>query len=205
MVDNVQISTGSAVSIATDDVGGVHYQRVKLAFGPDASATDVSTTAALPVDGGKFFNVTVNPIPGVSTTAYASGDSIGTGVTIASAARVSGGSGMVQTVAIKSDTTTATAGSVDVYILANDTTGSTLTDNSALSIADGADAAKIVGVCNLDQVSVHGAGSVVYTNNANIPFVCSSGTNLYAALEHKGSWTFASSANAIITFGLVRD
>lgn len=205
MADNVPITAGSGTNVAADDIGSVFYQRVKISHGPDGSATDVSTASRLPADAGQFFSVTVNPIPGVTTTAYADRDSIGTGVTIANAARVSGGSGMVQSISLMSDTTTATAGSVDVYLLSNDTTASTLTDNAALSIADGADAAKIVGVVNLDEAYVHGGGSVLCARNVNLPFVCSSGTNLYAALEHRATWTFASTANAIIQFGLVRD
>lgn len=47
MADN----TTSAASpiVATDDVGGVHYQRIKLAFGPDGSATDASAATPLPI------------------------------------------------------------------------------------------------------------------------------------------------------------
>lgn len=35
MADNVPITAGSGTSIATDDVGSVHYQRVKLVGGAD--------------------------------------------------------------------------------------------------------------------------------------------------------------------------
>jgi hypothetical protein len=40
MADNVSITAGSGTSIATDDVGGVQYQRVKIALGADGAATD---------------------------------------------------------------------------------------------------------------------------------------------------------------------
>lgn len=40
MADTVAITAGSGTSIATDDVGGVHYQRIKRAVGGDGSATD---------------------------------------------------------------------------------------------------------------------------------------------------------------------
>jgi hypothetical protein len=33
MVDNVAITAGAGTTVATDDVGGVHYQKVKLAIG----------------------------------------------------------------------------------------------------------------------------------------------------------------------------
>lgn len=58
MADNVAITAGSGTNIATDDIGGVQHQRVKVEFGADGSATDVSSAAPLPAavyalsDGG---------------------------------------------------------------------------------------------------------------------------------------------------------
>jgi len=58
MADNVDISPGSGASIATDDVDGVHYQRVKLDIGEDGVSTPVSSAAPLPVNlaesGGSY-------------------------------------------------------------------------------------------------------------------------------------------------------
>jgi hypothetical protein len=45
MTDNVAISAGTGTSVATDDIGGVHYQRVKLALGADGTANDASAGA----------------------------------------------------------------------------------------------------------------------------------------------------------------
>ncbi len=49
MADNVPISAGTGTNIASDDIGGVQYQRVKATFGLDGVATDVSSTNPLPV------------------------------------------------------------------------------------------------------------------------------------------------------------
>lgn len=46
MADNVAITAGSGTNVATDDIGGVQYQRVKNTWGPDGTATDVDATAA---------------------------------------------------------------------------------------------------------------------------------------------------------------
>ncbi len=46
MADNTIASAGS--TIATDDIGGVHYPRSKVVFGVDGAATDVSNAAPLP-------------------------------------------------------------------------------------------------------------------------------------------------------------
>ena len=49
MADNVNYSPAGATPIATDDVGGAHYQRVKLNWGVDGARVDTSDTDPLPV------------------------------------------------------------------------------------------------------------------------------------------------------------
>lgn len=50
MSDNTTLNSGSGGDIiATDDIGGVKYQRVKVTHGADGSATDVSTASPMPV------------------------------------------------------------------------------------------------------------------------------------------------------------
>lgn len=51
MADNVDITPGAGATVATDDVDGVQYQRVKLAHGVDGEAADVASDAGLPVIG----------------------------------------------------------------------------------------------------------------------------------------------------------
>jgi hypothetical protein len=62
MTDNVPITPGVGSNIATDDIGGVHYQRVKATFGVDGVAVDVSDTNPFPVTG-TFFQAT-QPVSG---------------------------------------------------------------------------------------------------------------------------------------------
>ena len=40
MADGIQITAGAGTTVQTDDVGGVHYQRVKRSVGADGLATD---------------------------------------------------------------------------------------------------------------------------------------------------------------------
>lgn len=49
MADNVAITAGSGTTIASDDIGGVQYQRVKPTWGVDGTANDVNATTPLPV------------------------------------------------------------------------------------------------------------------------------------------------------------
>jgi len=52
MADNVGYTPGSGATIAADDVGGVLYQRIKLATGGDGQAVDVSDANPIPVEVG---------------------------------------------------------------------------------------------------------------------------------------------------------
>ena len=52
MADNVAITGGAyTATVAADDIGGVHYQRAKLVWGPDGTANDadVATGKPLPI------------------------------------------------------------------------------------------------------------------------------------------------------------
>lgn len=50
MADNTTLNVGSSGDvIATDDIGGVKHQRVKIQYGDDGSATDCSEASPLPV------------------------------------------------------------------------------------------------------------------------------------------------------------
>ncbi len=52
MADNVPITTGNGATVATDDVGGVHYQIVKISTGPlDSAGSPVSTSNPMPIAG----------------------------------------------------------------------------------------------------------------------------------------------------------
>lgn len=83
MADNVAISAGSGTSIATDDVSGVHFQRVKLDVGGDGVSTPV--VDRLPIDGQVAHDAANagNPLVqgaeaiahGTNPTAVAAGDS----------------------------------------------------------------------------------------------------------------------------------
>ena len=63
MADNTTLNEGSGGDVvATDDIGGVKYQRVKPAIGTDGSATDVSDANPMPIGG--------NTVKDGSGTAY---------------------------------------------------------------------------------------------------------------------------------------
>lgn len=79
MPDNITITAGAGTNIATDEIGGTHYQRVKPAFGADGSATDVSATAPLPTASGTPATVagTINSAASLSGTITLPGELVG--------------------------------------------------------------------------------------------------------------------------------
>lgn len=73
MADDVLVALQSSTqtttgTVATDEIAGVHYQRVKVAHGADGSATDTSSTNPLPVTTVPGTNQTVNTTVSVDTT-----------------------------------------------------------------------------------------------------------------------------------------
>ena len=75
MADNVQLNapTSSGATIATDDIGGVQHQMVKVEFGGDGVATPVSAADPLPVTG----EVSVTTLPaGLATSANQQTDAL---------------------------------------------------------------------------------------------------------------------------------
>ena len=59
MADNVEITAGSGTTVAADDIGGVLHQRVKVEFGADGVAADVTSTNPFPVHLASFATIPV--------------------------------------------------------------------------------------------------------------------------------------------------
>lgn len=49
MADNITVTAGTGTTVATDNIEGVNYQRVKITWGADGTATDASAAAPVPV------------------------------------------------------------------------------------------------------------------------------------------------------------
>lgn len=68
MADNPATPLANGLQIAADDIAGVLWQRMKMAFGADGSATEVSAAAPLPTrDASGAPSVTYVPVTPGST------------------------------------------------------------------------------------------------------------------------------------------
>lgn len=77
MANNVNITAGVGTPIATDEIGGVHYQRVKLAVGGEDSAADVSAQAPMPVGVPVASLVATSSVNATTSATAIAGDSSG--------------------------------------------------------------------------------------------------------------------------------
>lgn len=120
-----------------------------------------------------------------ATTAYTAGDQVGTLISLTNAARYSGGTGTITSVTLidQSDI----AGAYDVIFFRASVT--LAADNAAFAISD-ADSLNIAGYIQLAGMIDIGNNRVASAYNLAIPYDCSGGTTLYAALITRVGHTF---------------
>jgi hypothetical protein len=191
MADNTLIAPASlSVNVATDDVGGVHYQRVKLASGDADSAEMVGDT-----DKGASRALWVDPRPSsasqaqnsagltIASTAYVSGDTLGTGWTFTAMARETGGGGRITGAALldKADVIT----SVDLVLSSAAITFGT--DNLAPAPSD-TDAEKLLNTISLVALD-YGSARLATIGNVLVPYVCDA-TSLFVYAITRAAHTF---------------
>lgn len=190
MADNSTLpATGE--SIATDDIGGTKFQRIKLVHGADGTNDgDVSATNPLPVRTGAFDVATSITRP-ADTTAYASGDCFSDstsaptsgGFTLSGVVRASGGSGVLTDLVITSSAPASMQGRVWLFNQA----ATNKNDNSAISLSD-ADILNVVGVYPF-QLSALTNCSFVHLQNLAKVFKCSGSDDLRFLIEVTAAYT----------------
>lgn len=149
MADNVTVDNGGLTdySVASDDVGGVQYQRVKLDIGGDGA------TVPVPGDATNGIDVDVTRvIPGTSSTHLGKAED---------AAHSSGDVG-VMALTVRQDTPAATSGTTgDYQPLSTDSTGRLYTVGGAVALTNEAShPAKV-------DVTTAGTGVEVLAANVN--------------------------------------
>lgn len=120
-----------------------------------------------------------------ATTAYTAGDQVGTQFTLASAARASGGTGRIASVVLTS--AADIIGAYDVVFMRSSIT--LAADNAAFAISD-AHAKAVLGIVQLAGAFDIGNNRIAQAHNLAIPYDCSGGTSLYAALITRAGHTF---------------
>lgn len=202
MADNVAWTAGSGTTVATDDVGGVHYQRVKIMLGPDATATaDADGTAARGLNVDPRLKVVRTQVSSAglttSTTAYSVDDQLGTILDFANTPRASGGSATIQSATLLDKA--KVVGAVDLYLF--DRSVTLATDNAANAFSD-ADMMFCLGVISFPAPPVTANNGLSTVPIVGLSVVMNA-TSLYGALVTRTAHTFFGAATDLVVSLLV--
>jgi hypothetical protein len=150
VADNVAITAGSGTTIATDDISGVHYQRVKLVDGT------LDGTGAIGGDATNGLDVDVTRVQGTVTTG---------GV----AAHDAGISGNPVRVAGRARTSSVTAVSNDdVADFISDTSGKQVVRPHCIPENSISGVASATGTGNTEVIAAQAAGVRIYLANISV-------------------------------------
>lgn len=201
MVDNIAITAGTGTTVATDNISGANYQRIKMVLGADGVADgDVSSSLPMPTSPPVAVPFTITPT--VTAGAYATGTVVGGLISITGAARNSGGSGTVQSVIIDVKTTLTAA--YDVIFFDTQPTNSTFTDNAALNV-NTADLPFRCGTAHCTDLVSLGTPQELQALSQNIVYKLNTGTTLYAVVVLRGAQSFASTTAVVLNFRMLPD
>lgn len=157
----------------------------------------VASGTLLPV-GGKQVNISATPT--CSTSAYTAGDAIGGLLTLANAARVSGGSGYVQGLSLMCKTPALLP--IIELVLFNQTF-TAIADNAAFNPSD-ADMANCIGVIPISQWSDYSLNSIASRFGLAFPFLLT-GTSLFGQMVTRSAITLVSTTDLILGVQIVQD
>lgn len=199
MADNITIAAGT---FATDDVGGAHYQRVKITHGPNGSATDVSSasplptvqTGALPAGDNQIGRTSSHTVQkdvtlSLDTSQYAAGDLIADSQVVNGALRVSDGTGLL--ICLTLIDKSIQQADLTVWILSGNVSFGS--ENAAPNISD-ANALNILGFVDIASSDYRNLGGVaVAFRQVSIHLAAASGTDdIYVAVVNgPGTPTYA--------------
>lgn len=194
------------MTLAADDISSVFYPRVKVSVGADGSATDLDGTSARGayVDP-RLLLVRKQATPTVSTSpAYTAGDAVGGLLTFSSAVRASGGTCYLESATVL-DKAKQTAAGLELWLF--DRTFTNTADNAAFDVSD-SDLANCLGM--IEFAAGDGASTsttaTLYTWPQSVgigpyPLVLN-GTDLFGQLVTRGTPTFASTSDIVISLML---
>jgi hypothetical protein len=229
MADNVAITAGSGTVIATDDVAGVQFQKIKLYASTDGTELPLSfaedtahstgdhgiqaltvrtdsATARAGTDSdyqpmitdaqGRLWvrpapvTIRASVTPTIDAVAYTSGDVIGGLQTISNAARITGGSGVIQSICVL-DRSQAQRASIDILFF--DRSVTVAANNAAVAMSD-TDMANCLGVVSIGPYNTAWPGTPLNSFstalNVGLPYVCN-GTDLFAVAVVRAAPTYA--------------
>jgi hypothetical protein len=153
--------------------------------------------------GGNSTSISLTPTI-TASSAYGSSDCIGGKLTLANAMRVSGGTGLLQSIQVIDKSNNKSA--LVILLFNADPTSATITDKTAFAYStDTSKQIRAIQVVNSDYVTINGVATADISVGSKV-IKTASGTTLYAAVVLNASTpTFASASDFTISFGILRD
>ena len=148
--------------------------------------------------------VRISVTPTIDTNIYTSGDCIGGLMTFSNAARISGGSGIIQSILVK-DNTQAQRAAMDLLFF--DRSVTVAGNNSPVAMSD-SDMAFCLGVVPIGPYNTAWPGtplnSISTLLNVGLPFVLN-GTDLFVQAVVRGTPTYAAASDLTFILGILQD
>jgi len=196
MADNSTLPAAGDI-IATDDIGGVKFQRVKLVYGDDGvNGGDVSLANPLPVNvASSGRSSVINFTRPANVTAYSAGDVV-SGSTSDSqldftSAGTAGKSIVITEAWLRIDVATKPSGMTMFRLHLYSAAPTAIADNAVWDLSSTGDKSTYLGY--IDLLSPVDVGSVLYEQTTNInKQVPLTTTTLFGLLVTNAAWTPAS-------------
>lgn len=200
MSNNIAVKDGAGATqtVKTTDNAGVHTPH-----------HNVDTLPALPAGenhvgevGGNTDQIT--PTLAVATLVYSSGNVVGGKLTLTNAMRVSGGTGILQSLLIIDNANQKAA--FDILLFNADPSAGTYTDRVAFTfnVTDRAKLVRRVSVAATDYVTVGGVAIADISPGGKVLKAVAT-QNLFAIIVTTGTPTYAATTDLVIRFGILRD
>lgn len=168
MVDNVAITAGSGTTVATDDIGGAHYQRIKLAWGPDdtANMTDTASGKPMPVQLRSPSGTDLVGTAGTGSAAVLTvqGNASGTAIPVSMASVPSHAVTNAGTFAVQVDGSALSALQLIDNIVQTEDTASASGDSGVVTLAKRADAPATTSGTDGDYEPLQVSGGLLWVN-----------------------------------------
>lgn len=203
MADNIQVTQGAGTTMATDDIAGVQYPRVKVSWGADGSAVDASATNPLPgYSPNSELTISASFTRPADTTAYTAGDLVADNVTAGSvtpltftnAVRAAGDCVRLERIRIEKNSTSLTNASFRVHVFESSPTP-TVGDNGVFNTSGALATNNILNYAGSFPVTMTWSGSDgaigigIPTTGSGMTVKPVSGTTIYAFLEVTAAYT----------------
>ncbi len=215
MVDNVDVSEGAGKTIASDDVGGVQYQKIKIALGLNGVVNTIldsgqqlaakSVPVVLSSDEHEvgYSKLPVIVTPTITAGAYTALDVIGAIQTLTDAARESGGTVTLDTLIIR-DLAIQDA-DITIWFFNQNPVNGTYTDNIPLDIHD-TDMGFLVGVLPVLSSDYNDAAdnSAATLRNVGLDMTAVGSANLFAIAQILVGDSYASTGDLTFVYNFSR-